>query len=53
VLKFDRSSDVLYGGQRLEITQDVIKGLNEAYQMEKNGTASKVNAKADSTSKRK
>jgi outer membrane protein len=53
VLKFDPTSDVLYGGQSLDITQDVIKGLNEAYEMEKNGTASKVNVKADSASKRK
>ena len=53
VLKFDPTSDVLYGGESLDITQDVIKGLNEAYEAEKNGTASKVNVKADSTSKRK
>lgn len=53
VLKFDPTSDVLYGGQSLDITQDVIEGLNEAYSSEKNGTASAVNAKADSTSKRK
>jgi outer membrane protein len=53
VLKFDPTSDVLYGGQSLDITQDVIKGLNESFEMEKNGTASNVNVKADSTSKRK
>jgi outer membrane protein len=53
VLKFDPTSDVLYGGQNLDITQDVIKGLNEAFEIEKTGTASKVGVKADSTSKRK
>ncbi len=31
VLKFDPTSDVLYGGASLDITQDVIVGLNEAY----------------------
>jgi outer membrane protein len=32
VLKYDPSSDLLYGSAGLDITQDVIKGLNEAYQ---------------------
>ena len=45
VLKFDPSSDVLYGGEALDITQDVIEGLNEAYANEKSG----VKTKADST----
>ena len=49
VLKFDPSSDVLYGGQGLDITDDVIKGLNEAYQAEKSGTS----AKGDSTTAEK
>src|SRR5688500_7436740 len=31
VLKFDPTSDVLYGGTGLDITNDVVKGLNEAY----------------------
>lgn len=35
VLKFDPSSDVLYGGKSLDITQEVIAGLNENYQKEK------------------
>jgi outer membrane protein len=34
VLKYDPTSDLLYGGQALDITQDVIKGLNEAYKAE-------------------
>jgi len=46
VLKFDPSSDVLYGGQALDITQDVLVGLNEAYEGEKKAAASK---KADGT----
>lgn len=37
VLKFDPTSDVLYGGQALDITSDAIKGLNESYQSEKLG----------------
>lgn len=49
VLKFDPSSDVLYGGERLDITGDVIKGLNESYQEEKKGAT----AKADSVAKAK
>lgn len=49
VFKYDPTSDVLYGGDGLDITQDVIKGLNDAYVAEKNGPA----AKADSTSAKK
>jgi outer membrane protein len=45
VLKFDPTSDVLYGGQALDISQDVISGLNQEYQEEKSGTG----VKADST----
>lgn len=32
VLKYDPSSDLLYGSAGIDITQDVIKGLNEAFQ---------------------
>jgi outer membrane protein len=49
VLKFDPTSDVLYGGAGLDITQDVIKGLNESYQTEKKGPA----AKSDTTAAKK
>jgi outer membrane protein len=45
VLKFDPTSDVLYGVAGLDITPEVIKRLNEEYQVEKKGG----NAKADST----
>lgn len=48
VLKFDQTSDVLFGGAGLDISQDVIAGLNEAYQLEKSG--GKV--KADTTAKK-
>jgi outer membrane protein len=41
VLKFDPTSDVLYGGESLDITADVVKGLNEAYQVEKTTPAVK------------
>ena len=39
VFKFDPSSDLLYGGEVLDITQDVIKGLNDTYKAEKNPTS--------------
>ncbi|PZR33964.1 MAG: outer membrane chaperone Skp [Azospira oryzae] len=35
VLKYDPSSDVLYAGDSLDISNTVIKGLNEAYALEK------------------
>ena len=43
VLKFDPTSDVLFAGQPLDISQDVITGLNDAYKLEGSKT------KADST----
>ncbi len=46
VLKFDPTSDVLFGAEALDITTVVVKGLNEAYTSEK----SDGNVKADSTS---
>ena len=49
VLKFDTSSDLLFGGENLDITKDVTAGLNEAYQVEKKSPASK----ADSTATKK
>lgn len=49
VLKFDPGSDMLYGGESLDITDDVIKGLNQTYQAEKKGPT----AKADSTATKK
>jgi outer membrane protein len=44
VLKYDQTSDVLFGNEPLDISQDVIKGLNDAYKTEK--------VKADSTAKK-
>ena len=35
VLKYDQTSDVLFGGKSLDITEAVIAGLNETYQKEK------------------
>ncbi len=49
VFKFDTSSDVLFGGPGIDISQDVIKGLNDDYKIEKDGPA----AKADSTGSKK
>jgi outer membrane protein len=34
VLKYDPSSDLLYAGDSLDISKDVVKGLNEAYKQE-------------------
>jgi len=34
VLKYNTSSDLLYGGSSIDVTQDVIKGLNELYKQE-------------------
>jgi outer membrane protein len=48
VLKFDPNSDVLFAGQALDISQDVISGLNAEYAQEKGGAS----AKADSTAKK-
>ncbi len=46
VLKYDPTSDVLFAGDSLEITDDVIQGLNAAYVQEKTGV------KADSVVKK-
>ncbi|HMI68170.1 MAG TPA: OmpH family outer membrane protein [Cyclobacteriaceae bacterium] len=46
VLKFDTSSDLLFGGENLDITKDVTAGLNEAYQVEKKSPASKTDSTA-------
>lgn len=49
VLKFDPSSDVLYGAKPLDITTQVIVGLNDAYKAEKISPA----LKPDSASSKK
>jgi outer membrane protein len=49
VFKFDPTSDVLYGGPSLDITQDVIQGLNNSYQDEKSGNGT---VKSDTTAKK-
>lgn len=46
VLKYDASSDVLYGVEALDITNIVVKGLNDEYKTEKEGGN---NPKTDST----
>jgi outer membrane protein len=48
VLKYDPTSDLLFGGKALDITQDVIKGLNEAFKLE-----AAPAAKSDSTATKK
>ncbi len=42
VFKYDPTSDVLYGVESLDITQDVIAGLNQAYKSENTGPAPKA-----------
>jgi outer membrane protein len=49
VLKYDPSSDLLYGGKTIDITPDVIAGLNTAYKAE----TAKPTAKNDTTATRK
>jgi len=48
VLKYDTNSDVFYGSPGLDITSDVIAGLNDAYKNEKTS-----GVKADSTATKK
>jgi outer membrane protein len=50
-LKFDVSSDVLYAGDALDVSQDVIEGLNSEYVQEKSG--GKAAVKKDTTSAKK
>jgi len=49
ILKFDRGSDVLFAGDSLDISKDVVKGLNDAWKVE----SQKAPAKADSTKTKK
>jgi outer membrane protein len=46
VLKFDPTSDVLFAGEAFDVSQDVIKGLNEDYKQEKTKPASKKDSTA-------
>ncbi len=47
VLKYNPSSDLLYGGQSVDITKDVVQGLNDAYKVDQ------TQPKADSTAAKK
>jgi outer membrane protein len=47
VLKYDPSSDVLFAGDSLDISKDVVKGLNDAYKLEQSSP------KADTTKAKK
>lgn len=42
VVKYDLSSDVMYGKPALDITEAVVKGLNSEYASEKDGTKPKA-----------
>jgi len=50
VLKYDPTSDLLFAGDGLDVSKDVIDGLNAEYQVEKTGTAA---VKKDSTATKK
>lgn len=45
VIKYDRESDLLFGGDSLDISKDIIKGLNDAWKIE----SEKAPVKKDST----
>jgi outer membrane protein len=51
VLKYDPTSDVLFGGESLDITGEVIEGLNKAYLAEKKGPSAKADSIATNTRK--
>jgi len=51
VLKYDPSSDLLFAGDSLDISKDVVKGLNEAYKQEQ--AAPKSETKTDTTKAKK
>lgn len=51
VLKYDPTSDVLFGGESLDITADVIEGLNKAYIAETKGSSVKADSVATRTKK--
>jgi outer membrane protein len=46
VLKVDQSSDVLYAGEALNISREVVDGLNAAFHAEKAGTSVKKDSAA-------
>ncbi|HLZ17385.1 MAG TPA: OmpH family outer membrane protein [Cyclobacteriaceae bacterium] len=46
VFKFDQTSDVLFGGPGIDISQDVIKGLNEDFKIEKLNPPAKTDSTA-------
>jgi outer membrane protein len=50
VLKYDPTSDVLFAGEALDVSDDVIKGLNTEYTQEKGGGTA---VKKDSTAAKK
>ncbi|MCW5912182.1 MAG: OmpH family outer membrane protein [Cyclobacteriaceae bacterium] len=49
VLKYSSNSDLLYGGSAIDITQDVIKGLNDQYKLD----VAAPKAKPDTTKTKK
>jgi outer membrane protein len=46
VVRYDRQSDVLYAGDSLDISKDVIKGLNDAWKVESTKTPAADTTKA-------
>ncbi|MBI3482050.1 MAG: OmpH family outer membrane protein, partial [Bacteroidetes bacterium] len=45
VMKYDQTSDVLFGGPGIDISKDVIKGLNEEFKNEKSSPVKADTAK--------
>jgi len=52
ILKLDRGSDVLFAGDSLDISKDVVKGLNEAWKLE-SAKGTTPAAKTDTTKAKK
>jgi outer membrane protein len=46
IFKVDPSSDVLFGSEPLDITKQVVVGLNEAYKVEKSGVTPAIDSAA-------
>jgi outer membrane protein len=46
ILKYDQASDVLYGSGGLDVTHEVVAGLNDAYKDEQSGVKSDSTARA-------
>jgi len=46
VLKFDASSDLLYGANTLDLSKEVVNGLNDAYKLEQSASTTRKDSTA-------